>query len=198
MNKLQQYKNELALLGGLLIGGALFWLGYSQAMHPSPADIGFAQDMSAHHAQAVDMAFIVSERSENNEIRSFAYDIINTQSTQRGMMLGWLQIWGESLTGDGTMSWMDNSHHDHSPKMDMTTMMGMATPTQMDALRAAQGIEAEQLFLNLMITHHVGGVEMAQSLLGQSTDELVRSLAQSMVDGQGAEIEYMNDLLAKY
>lgn len=173
-------------------------MGYSRALSPGVADVGFAQDMSTHHAQAVDMAFIISERSENQEIRSFAYDIINTQSTQRGMMLGWLQLWGQSSVSDGFMGWMDSGHHEHVPDMEINTMMGMATQDEMNTLRTSTGIDAEQLFLKLMTKHHVGGVEMAQALLAKSTSAVVRSLAQAMVDGQQSEIEYMSDLLSKY
>lgn len=198
MNILQKYKRELALLCGVLIGGGLFFLGYSRALTPSSADLGFAQDMSMHHAQAVDMSFIVSERVDNPEIRSFAYDIINTQSTQRGMMLGWLQLWGGSANSDGTMAWMNGGHHVHTPGMDMSSMMGMATKEEMAELAAASGQAAEQLFLTLMTKHHVGGVEMAESVLTQSTNRAVRSLAEAMVSGQQSELEYMSDLLSKY
>ncbi len=198
MNLAQKYKKEIALALGVLIGGALFFLGYSQALTPSAADIGFSQDMSVHHAQAIDMAFIIAERTENNAIRSFAFDIINTQSTQRGMMLGWLQLWDVSLNSDGTMGWMGGGHAAHMGSKDMMEMMGMATPEQMKELAALSGPEAEQMFLTLMTKHHVGGVEMAQSLLAQSTNAVVRKLAQAMVDGQQSEIEYMAELLSKY
>lgn len=198
MNTLRTYKRELALLCGVLVGGGLFFLGYSRALTPSAADVGFAQDMSLHHSQAVDMSFIVSEKTENFEVRSFAYDIINTQSTQRGMMLGWLQLWNESPNSEGTMRWMNKGQHEHGEAIDMASMMGMATPAEMDTLRAVSGKEAEQLFLDLMTKHHVGGVEMAEALLKESTNTAVRSLAQAMVNGQRSEIEYMEKLLLNY
>lgn len=59
-------------------------------------DVGFARDMSIHHQQAVEMSFIVRDRTSDEDVRRLAYDIINTQANQRGMMLGWLEMWGRA------------------------------------------------------------------------------------------------------
>ncbi len=72
----------------------------------------------------------------------------------------------------------------------------MATPEQMNALRELDGVEAEILFLQLIITHHVSGVEMAQAALARVQRPEVRALAQSMVDAQTYEIEVMQGMLA--
>ncbi|MFI6640110.1 DUF305 domain-containing protein [Streptomyces sp. NPDC050504] len=72
------------------------------------ADAGFARDMSDHHQQAVEMSFIVRDRTRDEEVRRLAYDIANTQANQRGMMLGWLDLWGlpkVSMSG-APMAWM--------------------------------------------------------------------------------------------
>lgn len=70
----------------------------SPAGRSAPADgsvdAGFARDMSVHHQQAVEMSFIVRDRTDDEDVRRLAYDIINTQANQRGMMLGWLETWG--------------------------------------------------------------------------------------------------------
>jgi uncharacterized protein (DUF305 family) len=58
------------------------------------ADAGFARDMAVHHQQAVEMSFIVRDRTGNEEVRRLAYDIAQTQANQRGMLLGWLDLWG--------------------------------------------------------------------------------------------------------
>ena len=72
------------------------------------ADAGFARDMSVHHQQAVEMSFIVRDRTQDDEVRRLAYDIANTQANQRGMMLGWLDLWGlPKLSADSEpMAWM--------------------------------------------------------------------------------------------
>jgi uncharacterized protein (DUF305 family) len=72
------------------------------------ADAGFARDMSVHHQQAVEMSFIVRDRTGSEDVRELAYDIANTQANQRGMMLGWLDMWELPLVAADLepMSWM--------------------------------------------------------------------------------------------
>ncbi|MFG3493822.1 DUF305 domain-containing protein [Streptomyces sp. NPDC047928] len=75
------------------------------------ADAGFARDMAVHHQQAVEMSFIVRDRTRDEEVRRLAYDIANTQANQRGMMLGWLDLWGLPKTAPDRepMAWMSPS-----------------------------------------------------------------------------------------
>ncbi|MFF7363016.1 DUF305 domain-containing protein [Streptomyces sp. NPDC008125] len=75
--------------------------GYGQGSGPGQglpavdsADAGFAQDMAVHHQQAVDMSFVVRDGTRDEDVRRLAYDIARTQSNQRGMLLGWLDLWG--------------------------------------------------------------------------------------------------------
>ncbi|MGW2056795.1 DUF305 domain-containing protein [Streptomyces sp. NPDC001840] len=72
------------------------------------ADAGFARDMAVHHQQAVEMSFIVRDSTDDEEVRRLAYDIANTQANQRGMLLGWLDMWGlpKVEAGREPMAWM--------------------------------------------------------------------------------------------
>lgn len=168
------------------------------------AEVGFARDMSIHHQQAIDMSFLIRERTDSQEIRNFAYDIINTQAAQRGMMLGWLDLWNLPPTStDEPMVWMQSDMQMGNMEMMNSftpgaIMPGMATREEMDKLRSLTGKDAEKLFLELMIRHHQGGVMMAQGLVDRSEYEQVVRLAQTMVDGQQSEIDYMQDLLTQY
>jgi len=182
----------LLLLVGLaaLLLGALggYWLRAAQTPAAGSADAGFARDMSLHHEQAVQMASLVYDRSDDPAIRSLAYDILTTQQGQIGIMSGWLDAWGLPWTSAGPrMAWMGMPTEGLMP--------GMATPEQMAALRAARGQAADILFLQLMIPHHQGGVAMAAAAAQQAKREPVRLLAQSMVEAQTLEIDYMNELL---
>ena len=172
---------------------------------PNQAEIGFAQDMSVHHQQAIEMSFIIREKTDSQEIRGFAFDIINTQANQRGMMLGWLDLWKQPLTTIETpMMWMmdDATPMNNSHMLTSFTpgayMPGMATSVEMDEFKQVSGKDAEQLFLELMIRHHQSGVIMANGLMQRSNNEIVTRLAQTMINGQQAEIDYMNELLLKY
>ncbi|MFF5424428.1 MULTISPECIES: DUF305 domain-containing protein [unclassified Streptomyces] len=163
------------------------------------ADAGFARDMSVHHQQAVEMSFIVRDRTRDEAVRRLAYDIANTQANQRGMMLGWLDLWGLPKVESGVepMTWMGMGGHGDSGPKDGAYMPGMATKTQLEELRRASGREAEILYLKLMTAHHKGGVHMAQGCVRACTVEVERNLAQGMVDAQESEIRLMADMLRK-
>lgn len=176
----------LMLVAGALLG---YFLGRAQVPADNSADVGFARDMSVHHEQAVQMAALVYDRTEDEAIRSLAFDILTTQQGQIGIMSGWLDAWGHAWTTAGPrMEWMGMSVEGLMP--------GMATAEQMAALRAANGVEADILFLQLMIPHHLSGVEMAQFAADHARREPVRALAGNMANAQELEIAYMEELLA--
>ncbi|WP_329211727.1 DUF305 domain-containing protein [Streptomyces sp. NBC_00683] len=173
------------------------------------ADAGFARDMAVHHQQAVEMSFIVRDGTRDEEVRRLAYDIANTQANQRGMLLGWLDLWELPKTapaGQEPMAWM-SGHRQHSmhhaegseagfKAHDGALMPGMATRTELDGLRAARGEQAEILFLQLMTDHHKGGVDMARGCAEQCTVPVEKRLAQGMVEAQRSELDLMADMLA--
>ncbi|MFF3325925.1 DUF305 domain-containing protein [Streptomyces sp. NPDC002889] len=183
------------------------------------ADAGFARDMSVHHQQAVEMSFIVRDRTQDDEVRRLAYDIANTQANQRGMMLGWLDLWGlPKISADGEpMDWMGagpnggsggsghdghdshGSHSDHGKQEaeDAALMPGMATRSDLERLDKLSGKQAEIFYLQLMINHHNGGVAMAEGCVELCTVGTERDLAQAMVDAQRSEIDLMVGLLHK-
>ncbi|MET9362728.1 DUF305 domain-containing protein [Streptomyces sp. NPDC006632] len=160
------------------------------------ADAGFARDMATHHQQAVEMSFIVRDRTSDEEVRRFAYDIANTQANQRGMMLGWLDLWGLA-TYDASrppMAWMGMSM---KPGADGALMPGMATNTDLNRLRGLSGKDAEVLYLQLMTAHHKGGIHMARGCVERCTVGAEKRLAQGMVDAQQSEIGAMAQMLRK-
>ncbi|GIH59742.1 DUF305 domain-containing protein [Microbispora siamensis] len=191
----------LGLVVVLLAAAALVLFFTRQAtLGDASPEAGFARDMGVHHAQAVEMSFILRDKTSDQALRSLAYDIITTQSTQRGIFMGWLQQWGlDQSSTRPAMAWMAGHGHGGAATTVPApgTMPGMATEEEMNRLRQATGRDAEILFLQLMIRHHQGGVEMAEGLLKLSDRDEVRALAQHIVDGQNAEIRTMTDLLAK-
>ncbi|MFD5870898.1 DUF305 domain-containing protein [Streptomyces sp. NPDC060322] len=169
------------------------------------ADAGFARDMAVHHQQAVEMSFIVRDGTRDEDVRRLAYDIANTQANQRGMLLGWLDLWELPKTapdGQGPMSWMPGTHGGHDMRgmegmdHDGALMPGMATRTELGRLREARGKRAEILFLQLMTDHHKAGVDMARGCARQCTVPAEKRLAQGMVDAQRSELGLMADMLA--
>lgn len=142
------------------------------------------------------MAYVVRDRTTDADVRRLAYDIAQTQANQRGMLHGWLDLWGLPKTSpDGFMAWMqDGGHMGHEVK-DGSLMPGMATNAELDQLGRLKGRQAEILYLQLMIGHHMGGVDMARACASQCEVEPEKKLAQGMVEAQQSEIQLMTDLL---
>jgi uncharacterized protein (DUF305 family) len=191
-------RGAVLVLAGLLVGvaGTIAVMAIrSSAPTDWGADAGFARDMQTHHAQAVEMALLVRDRSQDEELRTVAYDIATSQQQQAGQMYGWLVQWGLPQTGSRPpMAWVGGEHGETHAGAD-GAMPGMATPAQLDELRAADGVDAERLFLRLMIAHHEGGVTMAQAAVAQARTEEVRTLAAAIVAAQSSEIRVLQGML---
>lgn len=195
----------VGLATGALLATAVGVATNNRVATPSDtsADAGFARDMGDHHQQAVDMAFIIRDKSQDQPIRLLAFDIINTQATQRGMMMGWLEQWNlPQTTLRPALAWMNkgqNSNMDHglmdSSEEHSDMMPGMASETEIERLKKLTGREADILFMQLMIRHHAGGVSMAESTLELSKTDVVRHLAGTIVTSQQAEIELLTQML---
>lgn len=171
------------------------------------AEAGFARDMQLHHQQAVEMSMIVRDETDDPDIRLLAYDIALAQQQQAGQMFSWLTVWGlPQAASEPSMTWMvrpgrSGTGHDHgageAAHVPGEPMPGLATDEQMAELSAATDVEAEKLYLTLMIAHHVGGIDMAEAILDRSTNRVVTNLARGMIAAQQSEIDYMNELLAQ-
>ncbi|WP_084962373.1 DUF305 domain-containing protein [Thermoactinospora rubra] len=184
-----------AAVAVLLAAAALLVFGRSGPPSDASPEAGFARDMAVHHAQAVEMSFLVYDRSTSPEVRTLAFDIINTQAAQRGMFMGWLQQWGLRQAGDRPpMAWMVGHGHGGTEQRP-DAMPGMATKQELDRLRSLKGRDAEILFLQLMIRHHQGGVKMAEAALKLAERPEVVTMARQIVTGQSGEITLMTDYL---
>lgn len=200
-----------AVLAVLLLGAAIGMLVGLPGTKPAAAvaaasvDVGFAQDMSTHHRQAVQMASWLRDHTTDPEIKQIAFDLESAQSDQIGRMEGWLTLWGqpELPPGNTHMAWMGGGS-DSSMAMPMTMPMttggvahmpGMATPEELAKLRALAGTPLDVYFLQLMIRHHRGGAPMAQYAAAHATEPAVRNLADNMVKWQSSELATMINLL---
>ncbi len=167
---------------------AFAWQQWPSVPGDDSVDAGFARDMAVHHEQAVEMALIAYDRTANEAIKYLATDIVQSQSTQRGMMLGWLAVWDLPTTGpEPAMAWM--GHPTTGP------MPGMASREEIDRLQQLSPQEADVAFLQLMIRHHQGGVSMAGAAVERAEGAEVRQLARAIAQAQASEVEQMQMLL---
>ncbi|MDQ4009631.1 MAG: DUF305 domain-containing protein [Actinomycetota bacterium] len=193
-----------AALGMLLQRGVGAGFGAGTQSEGGLVDIGFAQDMSVHHRQAVLMAGMARDRSTDPVIQSLAFDIETSQLQQVGQMQGWLSLWNAAPLPTGRyMTWMGDSsmpgmtHGSGHGTDGVATMPGMASPADLERLRAAGGAQFDVLFLQLMLRHHQGGVPMATYAAEHAETAQVRNLADKIVISQGAESRYLAELITQ-
>jgi uncharacterized protein (DUF305 family) len=192
----------LGAAGGLLLG--LPGSTGSAVPAADSVDVGFAQDMTVHHQQAVEMASWERDHTTDPALKQLAADIEATQTSQIGRMQGWLELWGAgALPVGGHMKWMSDPtamHDGHgmpmTPGGGVATMPGMASTADLTALRAASGPQLDVLFLQLMLRHHEGGAGMLSYAAERAELPQVRNLARQMLSSQTTESDYLRQLLA--
>ncbi|MEM6476396.1 MAG: DUF305 domain-containing protein [Pseudomonadota bacterium] len=157
-------------------------------------DVAFMQGMIVHHQQAVEMAKLIKDRTNTEEIVTIGGRIESSQDDEITFMREWLSERGEPL-----MMKMDGDHSGHAGHSGHMNMAGMATPAQMEALAAAEGVEFDRLFLTLMIAHHEGALDMVSDLLSQpgtAADPILFRFVGDIRNDQRSEIDRMDVLLA--
>jgi uncharacterized protein (DUF305 family) len=162
------------LLAVLLIGGAAGMFLTRTVDGPAAAtpaagsvEVGFAQDMSTHHLQAVTMAGIARDRTTDPEIK-------------------------QPMAGHGGMSMAPASVNPAGGAL----MPGMATDKELSKLRSLSGREFDVYFLQLMLRHHQGGTAMAQYAADHSNLPALKALVNSILASQGAEMDQIKLMLS--
>ena len=154
------------------------------------SDIAFMQMMIPHHAQALEMARLARKYAVDDSVRTLAARIRDAQGPEILTMASWLEAQDVEVPRAGEPAEMyDHGEHGHDP------MRGMLTDAQMRRLAAARGAEFDRLFLQGMIQHHHGAIEMADAVAVGGSDILVAELAADVKATQAAEISRMRELL---
>ncbi|CAM3882012.1 DUF305 domain-containing protein [Kibdelosporangium persicum] len=142
------------------------------------ADVKYVRMMIEHHRQALEMAGLAPSRAARDDVKALAGRITDTQGPDIKAMETWLA-------------------RNKAPQHEMHgAMRGMATPEQLAALRAASGPAFDKMFLERMIAHHEGALEMAGDLLQTGSDVFVEEMAQDVIVAQQKEIGQMRAMLA--
>ncbi len=158
---------------------------------PSPSsshnaqDVSFAQGMAMHHLQAIEMAdTVLGKQGVDARVTGLATGIKNAQKPEIDEMNGWLTSWGEK-TVSSSMSSMGG----------MAMGDGMMSQADMDALGNASGGKSSTLFLNQMIRHHQGAIDMARTEVRAGRSAAALALADTIIRDQTAQITQMKQLL---
>ncbi len=147
------------------------------------ADVMFVQMMIPHHEQAIEMADLVLDTPGIDQaVITLATEIKAAQGPEIEQMEQWLDDWG--------MPSMPGGHGGHGG------MDGMLSEEELQRLDDAEGEEATRLFLEGMIEHHEGAIDMADDVIDDGENAAVRELADAIVVTQQAEIDLMRELLS--
>src|SRR5690606_3892572 len=151
----------------------------------TPDDTAFMQDMLVHHQQALDMAALVAERTDQDDLPLLAERITVSQETEIEQIETWLTSRGEDLPDA-------DADHDHGQAP------GMATAEQLAQLEQASGADFDRLFLDLMIAHHEGALTMVDDLYasGGGLEPAADAVAREIEATQSIEILRMQELLS--
>lgn len=152
------------------------------------ADTMFAQMMIVHHKGALEMAELAVTRADTAQVRSLAEEILAAQGPEIETMTSWLSAWEEPEMATG-----EAGHMDHGGMQ----MDGMSQQEAMAELEGLSGAEFDTRFLELMIAHHQGAVQMAEEVLAEGQNTQAAALAQQIIEAQEAEISQMQDMLEK-
>jgi uncharacterized protein (DUF305 family) len=182
----------LAIAGLLASFGVGYVLGSQESdLSHNSVDVGFLQDMRIHHEQASIMAMTYLEASPNGNTvqRMIAREILLTQTMETGRMIQLLRMFKESEANqtDQVMGWMNEP-------TPIDRMPGYATDEQMEQLQKSRNEEADALFRDLMIAHHLGGVHMAEYAVENAKHPEVRKMAEAMLREQTGEINELRSL----
>ena len=150
------------------------------------SDVAFARDMIPHHRQAIEMARLAEGQAEDPRVLDLADRVQEAQQPEIETLSGWLEEWdADSGHMDDGMGGMDHGAG------------GMMSEQDMHSLMNATGADFDRLFLEQMIVHHEGAVEMAEAEISGGQNAQAIELAESIRDGQTAEIAEMEQLLTE-
>jgi len=151
------------------------------------ADVDFMQGMIIHHYQAFLMSEMATLRTNNQIILDLAGRIDISQQDEINFMENWLSNMGQTIPDPSK----NNQMHHHK-------MMGMATPEQMQQLKKSNSTDFDRMYLNLMIKHHEGAIDMVERLHeypGSAYDPQLYEFVSDLTNDQAVEIERMNGSL---
>ncbi|MBX3063340.1 MAG: DUF305 domain-containing protein [Anaerolineae bacterium] len=168
------------------------------------SEVRFLEGMIDHHQMALDMANDCLQKAKTESVVTLCNNIISAQTGEIKQMQDWLLQWYNidykpmamahmmELMGDDSMGGMDHSNMGSAPDTDPAMMMGM-----MAGLNRLEGVEYETAFLEAMIDHHDDALHMSERILKSAEHAELRTMAETIIEDQTAEIEAMEQLITE-
>jgi uncharacterized protein (DUF305 family) len=162
-------------------------------------DVMFVRMMILHHRQAVEMATLAETKATDPRVRQLAGQIRAAQVSEIATMKRWLSVWGQPtmMPSGHNMSSMPGGMMPSGMPNPMPTVPGMMSSADMARLKAATGKDFDKQFLQMMIVHHKGAIQMAQAEQAHGANPDAKALAGRIITNQQAEIATMQKLLAQ-
>ncbi|MBX9389696.1 DUF305 domain-containing protein [Streptomonospora nanhaiensis] len=178
-----------------------------EATEHNEADVEYILKMIEHHGQALVMTDLAEDRMANDDLAKIADRIAAAQGPEVEAMEAWMEenVYGPAEENPNHQGFCANGpdsgggHHGGGGEcpvnLDHSDMPGMASEAQLDELRAAEGEEFDELFVELMTAHHEGAIEMAEEATMEGKDPTVLKMANDVIAEQRADIERMEEVM---
>jgi uncharacterized protein (DUF305 family) len=175
----------VVVLAAAVLAGCGGSHGHDESHEHNAADVAFAQNMIPHHQQAVEMAAMVPVQSTNHRLVVLARHMLEDQRAEINAMTGLLAQWDEPVVPDG------NGHGGH----EHMAMKGMVDDDTMRRLPTLSGEPFDKLWINSMISHHQGAIDMAETEIVEGKSPAAKKMAGIIVTEQQREISQLNHLV---
>ena len=145
----------------------------------APYDLRFIDTMSKHHHDAIEMAEMAQTKLEHAGLKELARTIPVDQQKEIDQMKSWRDQWypGAPLAVDTAL-----------PGMGPGMAMDMS---HMQTMKPGHGYDV--MFIDMMVSHHEGGVAMSRAALTSAEHQEIKTLAQQIIDMQTKEIDQMKE-----
>lgn len=143
-------------------------------------DKDFIANMIVHHESAINMAEMALASAKHQEIKDLAFKINTSQGKEIVSMRSWQTAWGYPATSGHSMTGMEEAGHSMEGMEDMNA-----------ALDGLTGDTFDKKFLELMVEHHQGAIDMAKPASSNASHQEVKDLAKEIITAQTKEINQM-------
>ncbi|MBT2499715.1 DUF305 domain-containing protein [Agromyces sp. ISL-38] len=147
------------------------------------ADLAFIDAMIAHHEQAVELTALAPGRAADQELADLAGRMHSVQAAEAEAMRSWL---------DRRRSRDVPDEHDHAE-----TMRGEISRSTLDRAAELDGAAFDDLFIDTMVAHHRGAMEMAEDRLAEQGDPAVARWARAIATAQSLEVDRLLEIEAR-